>query len=240
MQPDEHDILTLVLGVLDREPDANRILGDLLEESGHIATAQWARAKKTKIRQRLDLALAVLPPGMSLGLVTDFVDAWTGQQLQHSSGVLDVLTRRPGRMTRRIRGLLESAREWLTSIRHDAESSGSHELAEILEQLELVSFDEEMRLTLRTPGSSSVITNINPAVSQHAEQLFSAYAAAVRKFDRLKQEGQQLWVNEELSGYMRRAAALAVYRRPDDLVTQFKLVRHTIVLELDRDKAGQV
>lgn len=36
-------VLILLLDVLNREPDANRILADLLAEEGYIAVAQFAR-----------------------------------------------------------------------------------------------------------------------------------------------------------------------------------------------------
>jgi hypothetical protein len=68
------DRCSLALAVLEGEKDANKILADLLEDSGQRGLAQWARARKGKLRKRLDFVLAVLPYEVVVQLACDFVD----------------------------------------------------------------------------------------------------------------------------------------------------------------------
>jgi hypothetical protein len=70
---DEQARCGLALGILDNEPDAHRILGDLLEEDGETGLAQWARSKKNGRRKRLDIVLAILHPQLSVRLATEFM-----------------------------------------------------------------------------------------------------------------------------------------------------------------------
>jgi hypothetical protein len=68
------DRCSLALAVLEGEKDANKILADLLEDSGQRGLAQWARARKGKLRKRLDFVLAILPYEAVVQLACDFVD----------------------------------------------------------------------------------------------------------------------------------------------------------------------
>jgi hypothetical protein len=68
------DRCSLALAVLEGEKDANKILADLLEDSGQRGLAQWARARKGKLRKRLDFVLAILPYEVVAQLACDFVD----------------------------------------------------------------------------------------------------------------------------------------------------------------------
>lgn len=70
---DQSDRYILALGVLNREPDTHKILGDFLEESGERGLAQWARAKKSFGRKRLEFTMALLPWRVVLALGSDFV-----------------------------------------------------------------------------------------------------------------------------------------------------------------------
>lgn len=67
------DRCSLALAVLEGEKDANKILADLLEDSGQRGLAQWARARKGKLRKRLDFVLAILPYEVVVQLACDFV-----------------------------------------------------------------------------------------------------------------------------------------------------------------------
>jgi hypothetical protein len=70
---DEQARCALALSILSNEPDAHRILGDLLEEHGDTGLAQWARSKKSGPRKKLDIALAILQPQSSVPLAVDFL-----------------------------------------------------------------------------------------------------------------------------------------------------------------------
>jgi hypothetical protein len=67
------DQYTLALSVLDGEPDAHRLLADLLDEHGERGLAQWARAGKAKRQRRLDFVIAVLPANLSVSLASEFL-----------------------------------------------------------------------------------------------------------------------------------------------------------------------
>lgn len=65
--------LRLCQGVLLGEKDAHQVLGDLLEENGEEALAQWARREKNGVFRKLDFVLAVLPYRLTLCLGCDFL-----------------------------------------------------------------------------------------------------------------------------------------------------------------------
>jgi hypothetical protein len=67
------DHYTLALSVLDGEPDAHRLLADLLDEQGERGLAQWARKSKGAKLRRLEFVLILLPWRTSLSLGCDFV-----------------------------------------------------------------------------------------------------------------------------------------------------------------------
>ncbi len=75
MDLNESDVLTLILAVLDREPDAHRILADLLEEAGQPGAAQHARAKKSKTQKRIDFALTAMPARLAIGIACEFLQS---------------------------------------------------------------------------------------------------------------------------------------------------------------------
>ena len=66
----------LIVDMLDGVPESHKILADLLEESGERGLAQWARARKGKLSQRLSFALAVLPYRRSLEIGCHFLATW--------------------------------------------------------------------------------------------------------------------------------------------------------------------
>lgn len=70
---DHRELYTFALEILDRQPAAHIVVADLLEELGDQGLAQWARSRKSNLRKRLDLVLAMLPCEVTLILGCDFV-----------------------------------------------------------------------------------------------------------------------------------------------------------------------
>lgn len=70
--PDER--LQFALEILNGEPDAHRIVADLLEEQGEPGLASWARGRKNNGRKRLEFAISLLPPEAAIRLGCDFAD----------------------------------------------------------------------------------------------------------------------------------------------------------------------
>ena len=71
MSPDER--LYFARAVLRHEPDTHKVLGDLLEEEGDRAMANWARARKGSKYKRLDFVMALLPYLVTLRLGTEYL-----------------------------------------------------------------------------------------------------------------------------------------------------------------------
>jgi hypothetical protein len=72
IMPDER--LHFALDVLNGEPDAHRIVADLLEEQGEAGLADWARGRKNNGRKRLEFAISLLPVDAAVRLGCDFVE----------------------------------------------------------------------------------------------------------------------------------------------------------------------
>jgi len=72
LMPD--DRLHFALDVLNGEPDAHRIVADLLEEQGEAGLADWARGRKNNGRKRLEFAISLLPADAAVRLGCDFVE----------------------------------------------------------------------------------------------------------------------------------------------------------------------
>jgi hypothetical protein len=66
--------LHFALGILDGEPDAHRVVADLLEEQGEPGLADWARGRKNNGRKRLEFAIGLLPPDAAVRLGCDFAE----------------------------------------------------------------------------------------------------------------------------------------------------------------------
>ena len=66
------DRYVLGLAVLEGDRDARKILADLLEEQGDRGLAAWARRCKARSKNRLDLAIMLLPYREALRLGSDF------------------------------------------------------------------------------------------------------------------------------------------------------------------------
>ena len=62
----------LALDVLNNQRDAHKILGDLLEEMGDTAGAQFARSDRKNPRKRLDLAIGLLPMLAAARIACDY------------------------------------------------------------------------------------------------------------------------------------------------------------------------
>ena len=59
---ESNERLMLIVDMLDGVPESHKILADLLEESGERGLAQWARARKGKLSQRLSFCLLYTSP----------------------------------------------------------------------------------------------------------------------------------------------------------------------------------
>jgi hypothetical protein len=65
--------LIFAVSVLKQEEYAEQILGDLLEEEGERALADWARASKKAWHKRLDFVLGILPHRLTLKISSEFL-----------------------------------------------------------------------------------------------------------------------------------------------------------------------
>jgi len=85
---DQIDRYVLGLAVLEGDRDARKILADLLEEQGDRGLADWARRSGARDRERLDVAIMLLPYRDAMRLGCEFAAASTKQMTQESTVII--------------------------------------------------------------------------------------------------------------------------------------------------------
>jgi hypothetical protein len=84
---DQVDRYVLGLAVLEGDRDARKILADLLEEQGDRGLADWARKSGGKDRERLDVAIMLMPHRDAMRLGCEFA-AESTKHMTHEATVV--------------------------------------------------------------------------------------------------------------------------------------------------------
>jgi len=208
LQLDERDILTLVLAVLDREPEAHRILADLLEETGQPGAAQFARAKKSKLQKRIDFTLTAIPARMAIGLGCQFLAKECRQ-----------IYRKYGEAVK----LLDQIQNWTSD-----EQSG--DINSLLEMLFRVRVTHRQRMEVLTSGqlerdAASAEGYYRWTRPESVWQLAAAIRELIQREEKLQ---KRMWFNDQTAMHIRRVAEMCFVRDLSGRNWQLDLIRQRI------------
>lgn len=208
--PESH-ILTLVLAVLNREPDAKQVLADLLEEAGHSGAAQWARARKSKIAQRVDFALGVLPARIAAVLTCRCVRRWLKSRFRESTSVTQ---------------LVDGVEFWAQG------SATEQRVEDLCRQLLHVRANEDLKLELRNETGEPLSWGESPHLLLQTRCLRSL-SDGVTLLQRAEQQQGAIWIHEPSAELIRRAAREATHHYPGDLVWKLDTIQRFLRNRLD-------
>lgn len=207
MDLNEEDVLTLILAVLDREPDAHRILADLLEEAGQPGAAQHARAKKSKTQKRIDFALTAMPARLAIGIACEFLQSEWKLRYKRYRDVVKLLDELRAWTAGDPDVDFESARDRLSRLRTDGRNR--------------FSFVEQSRLDRIMYDAGDYYSFSVPAFAQ---ELKEAIAELLKREEKL---GRQVWFADAAAVKARQIVGLcrlnrAPYDKPDEKLQRIR------------------